>query len=280
MEEAAGWSSWQPLRGAQRDHAVSNSAGLYRIRRQDRSDLLYIGQSGRLKARLGDLQAVFRDAIPYNDPHTAAPCLWVLRVHDGAELEVSVRDAPSDVAARKALECVEVSLHRRDLGVSPYANFGRMPQGWVKSSQNNAKLKARGALRRGYQDASMTRSRDYRSVLDAARSPAGSDWAGFEWTDWTWKAPPANAVGLYRIRQPGQDSLLYIGQGRLRSRLARTMGAVLGDGTSGTLPTDGGHSWVELHGLDQQQLLECENDLIASHVLSRGVPPEWQFRRY
>lgn len=278
--EGGEWSPWRPLRGAQRERAISASSGLYRVRRPDRPALLYIGQSGRLRARLGDLQAVYQDDIPYNDPHTAAPCLWVLRVHDSAGLEVSVRQAPKDVSARKALECVEVSLHRREHGVSPYANFGRMPPGWVKSSQNNAKLKAKGAVRRGYQDPSVNRSTDFPSVLDTDGSPVAADWAGFDWTPWTWEAPPARGAGLYRIRRPGEESLLYVGQGRLRARLAHTIGAVLGDQPSNSPPADGGHSWVELPGLDQQQLLECENDLIASHVLSRGVPPEWQFRRY
>lgn len=99
-------------------------------------------------------------------------------------------------------------------------------------------------------------------------------------TEWIWGTPPADAVGLYRIRRPGQASLLYVGQGRLQGRLARTMDAVLGDWASGTLPADGGHSWVELPSLHAQQLLECENDLITSHALSQGAHPEWQFHRY
>ena len=276
MEEVEGWSPWQSLRGAQFGRSISTSAGLYRIRRPDRPALLYIGQSGRLRARLGDLQVVFRNEIPYNDPHTAAPCLWVLRVHAEADLEVSVRDAPDDVSARKALECVEVSLHRRDLGVSPYANFGRMPPGWVKSTQNNAKLKSVGGVLRGHQDATVTRSQDFPCVLDTARSTVASDWADFDWTEWTWDTPPADAVGLYRIRRPSHDSLLYVGQGRLQGRLARTMDAVLGDWASGTLPADGGHSWVELPSLHAQQLLECENDLITSHACQwPSCGPRW-----
>jgi hypothetical protein len=274
------WSPWRDLRGAQRDGGISTSAGLHRVRRPDHPGLLYIGQSGRLRARLGDLQAVFKDDIPYNDPHTAAPCLWVLRVHDGAELEVSVREAPLEVAQRKALECVEVSLHRREYLVSPYANFGRMPPGWVKSSQNNVKLKAKGALRRGHEDPTAVRTPDFHSVLDTERSPVVADWAGFDWTPWTWDAPPADGVGLYRIRQPGEESLLYVGQGRLRSRLARTRVAVVGDLPTDLLPADAGHSWVVLPDLGQQQLLECENDLIASHVMRIGKTPNWQFRRY
>lgn len=175
---------------------------------------------------------------------------------------------------------MEVSLHRREHSGSPYANFGRMPPGWVKSSQNNAKLKAKGALRRGYQDPAAVRTPDFHSVLDTVRSPVVAEWAGFNWTPWTWDPPPSDGVGLYRIRQPGEESLLYVGQGRLRSRLARTRGAVLGDLSTDRPPTDAGHSWVMLPDLEQQQLLECENDLIASHVLVTGRAPEWQFRRY
>jgi hypothetical protein len=43
--------------------------------------------------------------------------------------DVSVALHETDVSARKAAECVAISGYRRDSGRSPFANFGRMPDG-------------------------------------------------------------------------------------------------------------------------------------------------------
>ncbi|HET9060019.1 MAG TPA: hypothetical protein VFN61_08870, partial [Acidimicrobiales bacterium] len=87
------------------------------------------------------------------------------------------------------------------------------------------------------------------------------------------------ALGLYRVRLMGTASrLLYVGQGRIADRIRahRAKGFVAGhrqaEHFSGALEA----SWVGLEA-PPAQLLEHENDLIASHVLTAGVPPAAQF---
>jgi hypothetical protein len=61
------------------DRSIPTGAGVYRVRVAGRDELAYIGQTGRnLNERLRGLGAGLHAAeIPFNDPHTAAPKLWV-----------------------------------------------------------------------------------------------------------------------------------------------------------------------------------------------------------
>jgi hypothetical protein len=127
-------------------------SGLYRVRVIGDGGFVYVGQSADLRRRLGDLCALYREEIPYNDPHTAAPCLWVMRTVEGAEFEFSVAEVAGNVVDLKTAECVVVSAHRAERGCSPVANFGRMPGGWVKSSGNTKRLTEAGRRVRGRQD--------------------------------------------------------------------------------------------------------------------------------
>ena len=80
------WSPWVPLKGAGRDARLPRLPGLYRIRSVETGRMLYIGQTGRsLRARLGQPGGVYGDVMPYNDPHTAGPALWVHRIETGAQ---------------------------------------------------------------------------------------------------------------------------------------------------------------------------------------------------
>jgi hypothetical protein len=74
------WSNWVPFDGGD-FKGLHAGAGLYRIRVADRPVLAYVGQTGHdLHQRLGDLRRnVLAEAMPFNDPHTAAPSLWAWR---------------------------------------------------------------------------------------------------------------------------------------------------------------------------------------------------------
>src|SRR5215831_14162310 len=100
------WSGWMPLRMAGQNRRIWAAPGLYRIRRvgDDRA-LAYIGQTGRLlRERLAQLRGVYRDEMPYRDPHTAAPTLWALRDRDQCDFEASVVEVHGTVPERKTLE--------------------------------------------------------------------------------------------------------------------------------------------------------------------------------
>jgi hypothetical protein len=217
--------------------------------------------------------------MPYNDPHTAAPCLWVMRTAEGAEFEFSSAELAGDVRDRKMVECVVLSEHRAKFGRSPTANFGRMPDGWVKSTGNNAALVRTGRRTRGYQDSRASRPADQGAVLDLGRAPTARDWAELPWSSWRSGLVAEPMVGVYRIRRPGESRLVYIGQGLIRIRLAAHAAKSQLEGHrqraafSGALES----SWARLSGYSPTQLLEIECDLIASHALTTGSVPEAQF---
>ena len=89
-EQLRDWGDWVQLKGAGRNHNLPRLPGLYRVRRVGAGGLDYIGQTGRsIRERLGSLGGVYRDEMPYNDPHTAGPGLWGLRHRDGCDFEAA-----------------------------------------------------------------------------------------------------------------------------------------------------------------------------------------------
>ncbi|ADL45404.1 hypothetical protein Micau_1854 [Micromonospora aurantiaca ATCC 27029] len=276
---ALAWTGWLPLDDRAVRLQVPRGPGLYQVRRIGDSALAYVGQTAELRRRLGQLCVLYRDEMPYNDPHTAAPCLWVMRTADGAKFEFSLAEFAGDIRERRLAECVVLSRHRARFGRSPTANFGRVPDGWVKSTGNNAALVRAGRRARGYQDSRASRPADQGPVLDLGRAPMACDWAQLPWSSWS-SGPVAEAVvGVYRIRRPGQARLVYIGQGLIRARLAAHAAKSQLEGhrqrTAFSQPLES--SWARLPGCSPTQLLEIECDLIASHALTTGFAPEAQF---
>jgi hypothetical protein len=276
---ALAWSSWSPLddRGARL--SVPRAQGLYRVRIVGESGLVYVGQTTGLRGRLGQLRALYEDDMPYNDPHTAAPCLWVMRTEGQAAFEFSVAEFDGAGRARRAAECVLISKNRAKYGCSPTANFGRMPDGWVKSTGNNAALVRAGRRQRGFRDPSALRSADEPAVLDLHRSPTAADWAELVWSPWSPMQNAGLVTGVYRVRRVGEESLTYIGQGLVRARLAahaakgRREAHRQHEGFRGAVQC----SWADLTGRSKVQRLEIECDLLASHILMTGSAPAAQF---
>ena len=273
------WDPWQDLDAAEARRSVTLGSGLYRVRVRGAHNLAYVGQTSSLRSRIGSLTVVYGSEIPYNDPHTAAPCLWVMRTEQSAAFEFSTCLLDGDAPTRKAWECLVVSQHREQFGHSPIANFGRMPNGWVKSSGNNAALKSRGGVRRGYRDDAAQRPLDHACVLDRVNPVVSDRWAGLDWSPWGALGSAPNLTGVYRIRQHAQDRLVYIGQGRILARLRSHQAKALVDGHRQSAGF-AGHveaSWVGLDSVAGPQLLEVECDLIASHFIREGAAPSVQF---
>lgn len=282
------WSDWIPLQNAIGGDCVPRVAGLYRIRKRTDDHLVYVGQTGKgqmhLRRRIGMLRGVYRDEMPYRDPHTAGPALWALHQIGGTELMVSFAEVHGDTPWRKGLECVVITEHRRRFGVSPTANFGRMPRGFRMSSANNSKLVAAGKRFRGgpstEPDTSHLPGGPPVGLFDGP--PTADGWCGHAWSPWS----PAEdidcgpAEGLYRLRGASSDTLAYVGEGvvqkRVWARLRRSrspshpQGSVLAD----LVPLQ--VSWTSGRW-EKHQRLELENDLIAAHVLVTGVLPAAQF---
>jgi len=261
--------------------------GLYRIRARDDAVLGYIGQTGRsVLERLRALRGVYGTEMPYRDPHTAGPALWAWIKRDGVELEASVAPVAADAVERKALEAVAIALHRQEHGVSPRWSFGRMPAGYAMSSGNNARLVAAGTRHRGGETS------DELAAHVAGVPPRGpldghvesTAWCGHQWSPWrpltaANLASVPNGEGLYRMRGAA-DGLVYVGEGRVRARLAAHAHKLNQQSEQGRVFRR--HAPLEFSALLDEgwlshQRLELETDLIAAHALALGRPPAAQF---
>lgn len=278
LRDGSVWGPWFPLRQASRQ-AGGPGSGLYRIRRHGRETMLYIGQSGGLRRRMGHLMGAYAVDMPFRDPHTAAPAVWAFLQTSKADPDVSFARLDVERPDRMALECVAVSLHRMEFGASPAFNFGRMPPGYVISSQ-------RRHGRRGAADPSAVPAPSSPQVgsLDGGL-PSDADWGGLKWSPWAPLAldeigAVATRTGLYRLRLASSQALVYVGQGILAKRLrSHRRAAARSDSEMGRV-VRGEHvemSWVEWTTNHATHLLEVENDLIASHVLTEGRRPAAQF---
>lgn len=280
------WSDWCPLRGIGRDPRIPSEPGLYRIRAVGSAGIDYIGQTGgSLRGRLGMLNGIYREEMPYRDPHTAGPALWALLQLTRCEFEASVTVVPGATPWRKAVEAAAITLYRAEAAASPTANFGRMPPGAVASSGNNARLVKAGKRFRGRLDPGASPPAPSLPVLGhLTDDPLTPDWFGLPWSTWEPVQEAASArrraSGVYRIRQPHVPGVLaYVGQGLIASRLvAHARKAGVQDARqslhfSGRIEA----SIARLEHMPRTQLLELENDLIAAHVLGTGKPPSAQF---
>ncbi len=273
------WSPWYPLSGASRNQDIPRAPGLYRIRRAGRPGLDYVGQTGVLRQRMGNLNNVYGDEMPYNAPHTAGPGFWALIQDHDCEFEVSVVEVSGGVAVRKGMECLLISEHRVEHGCSPTLSFGRMPSGWTKSSDNTARLVAAGRRHRGQRDSNALRVLDAPPPLSLIDDPRAGSWLGHQWTSAAETSPSANSVGLYRAMRLDGAGLVYVGQGRISTRVKSHV-------AKGEDPDHSQHQffagdltwdWVDLPEIGKTQLLELENDLIASHVRVHDRTPDAQF---
>ena len=284
------WQPYLPLEGAGRNKSFPTGPGLYHIRRIGRTDIDYIGQTGMgLRRRLGMLAGVYRDVMPYRAPHTVGPALWAMRDKEGCEYEASVCPQPdSSTPQRKGWECVAIALYRQENGQSPTFNFGRMPEGYRMSSDNNARLAASGRRFRGGKTDRVEHSHHSgvapSSSLNAPST--GAHWLGLGWSEWKSVGDveafvKPDDIGLYRIRSSDASILSYVGEGRIRDRIKAHLRKGADPehpqyhffGAVGPLE----FSYFVRPDLLRHQRLEVETDLIGSHVLGHGAVPLAQF---
>jgi len=130
------WGPWVSLEQPAIIRAAPTLPGVYRIRRKGGagSRLVYIGQTGRtLRERLLSLAAgVNAESCPFNDPHTAAPHLWLLRLRDNIRLECSWATVAGDVPILRGIEDMLLWRHRIEAGASTEANYGRFYPGYTR----------------------------------------------------------------------------------------------------------------------------------------------------
>jgi hypothetical protein len=292
LNEVLKWTPWIDLFDSWKNPIIPKSKGLYRIRRKNLDDLDYIGQTSsdnmNLRKRLSMLQGIFGEEMPYRDPHTVGPALWALKHSSNCEFEVSVALINGNRPWVKGMEAVALSLYRMEKQKSPNYNFGRMPAGYKMSSANNQKLANAGKRFKG---GPVTESLECHKLGICPRGPLFSEpqsgsWCNFEWSTWsdyqkTLSTLESSKIGLYRIRKKDNDSLLYIGQGKISDRLRNhVLKGNIVDHTQSDIfrpLEDLEFSYSVITNPESHHLLELENDLIASYIIMTRTIPAGQF---
>ncbi len=270
------WTDWFPLNApASALQQTPTPGGLYRIRPCGHAELAYIGQTRRnLLTRLRELSGpTYGDVMPFNDPHTAAQSLWVLRVEEGMEFECSVAPVSVGDQGRHAIENMLLWTHRLEFGESPLCNFGRFHPRYYRST-NRVRGQRGGKLPPGQTNPASGPSA---RPLELQGEPIDANWMGLFWSDLSalhtydlLLAPECD--GLYKILDESTHELLYVGEtqdlrSRLRSHAARKWGDFQPLVSFHALPDD-----VLVH-----QRHELESDLLGAYYETFRRPPVFQY---
>jgi hypothetical protein len=292
------WTEWVPLQGAAIRRAVTHRGpGVYRIRRKggNWNCLTYIGQTGRdLRGRLQALaRCVNGQECPYNDPHTAAPHLWLLRTLDNIQFECSGAPVVAPRSghpntAKQTLRGTEDMLlwrHRIDVNQSTEANYGRFYPAYGRPS-NRREGRIAAPLKTGAPQINFKTTH-----LPALNGQAGILRVNFwERCPLAAVAPPLGrmdnedeaALGalpdtpaVYCVHDKEAMQVHYIGETlKLRSR-ARAHAA-----RRWPLPELWLSYWTMPPGTPKHVLRELESDLCGWHFSQNGLAPVMQYLPY
>jgi hypothetical protein len=270
------WTGWIALDAPTLAfQGLPTSPGVYRVRPVGLSQLAYIGQTKRgLRQRLRSLAIhTYRPEMPYNDPHTAAPSLWILRVEEGMTFECSGARTTLDGPERRALEDMLLWKHRVECGESTLCNHGRFHRLYFRSRDRKTGRRG-GKLPPGQTNPASGPSK--RPLLSQGK-PDDDDWMGLPWSaPQRLKTADLRSVplskGLYKILDRGTHRLLYVGETKsLRDRLRAHAAKPWGDY----------EPVVSYHLLDGEildhQRREMETDLIGSYYDAFRKPPVFQY---
>jgi predicted GIY-YIG superfamily endonuclease len=266
------WTSWIKLKADRNERKVIGAyQGVYRVRPHGQDFLVYVGQTNNLQRRTANLaRHSYKDEMPWNDPHTAAPNLWAWRKEEGWDYEVSVAAALELTRQnREGLECLLLWKYRLEKCESTLCNFGRFHPDYIKSSD-----KARGKLgwRLSYNEARNPRWGPSLPPLKPIGTYASSEWMGISWTEYekltTSRLVPSKP-GVYKIVDSQKEDLLYVGETenlrkRLRTHKRHFQNSLF---AYSKLPSNMPH----------YQRLEIENDLIGYRYGETGKTPTFQF---
>ncbi|WP_225923912.1 hypothetical protein [Vibrio alfacsensis] len=219
------WSEWLPLNGDVEVYKAvpTKQSGLYRIRAVGKDGLIYIGQTGRcLRGRLRALRSgVYASEMPYNDPHTAAPNLWIWLNEESYEYEFSFLLSDLDTPQRQGLEDFFLWMHRKEFGFSTLCNYGRFHKQWIKPTNKKQGRKGERLSKGNFNPSGLTSSK----VLKHIGKSHDADWMGLDWSE-----PEVlntvsinvldNTPAVYRVMDSASHDVLYIGETKeLLSRL-------------------------------------------------------------
>jgi hypothetical protein len=276
------WSPWVPLMTTEEEFKILKEPGVYRIKPVNENYLIYIGQTGRnVRSRLNELRRTLRntDGMPWNDPHTAAPSLWVWHQTNGFEYDCSAACWYASVNEREGLESYLLYKYRQEYGESTLCNFGRFHKRYIKSTgkprKNMATARKGYRLEAGAEDNPAGGSSS--SPLKPRGKPGDEDWMGLTWNDRQLlnvnnTSRILKGDGLYFLIDPASDFVVYIGQGDCKKRL-RSHAKKQWNGNKLQF------AYCLLDpGCPEHHFKELENDLIGNFFEQYWKPPEYQFR--
>jgi hypothetical protein len=275
------WTPWAPLEREAIRQTAPALPGVYRIRHASGTPqrFIYVGQTGRtLRERLSALASgANAGACPFDDPHTAAPHLWLLRQLDDARFECSCAPVEGDVQLLRGTEDMLLWRHRVETGLSVEANYGRFYPGYARSTNRwivrGGALGARTPGRRAEPFADQTRGTDFsgsRPALTGAGWPLEAPW---------WHRSPLTASrslspgpAVYVIHERNAAEPAYIGEtSSLPGRAAVHSASLwpLVEPTIAYLPLPA--------GTPKHVLRELESDLLGWHFSLKGRAPALQY---
>lgn len=275
------WTPWVPLGRDLVRRTAPTLPGVYRVRRAGASAgrLVYVGQTGRtLRERLLALAAgATADSCPFNDPHTAAPHLWLLRELEGAQLECSCAPAAGDKQLLHGTEDMLLWRHRVETGVSAEANYGRFFPGYVRPTNRWIVRSGSGGTREPGRRAAPLADPG-QGVDFAMSSPALQGEAGPIQATWWLRVP----LAARKVLQPGPavyciygrdaDEPVYIGETSSLPSRALTHAGIRWPISEPWL------AYLSLpDGTPKYVLRELESDLLGWHFLRAGRSPLAQY---
>ena len=285
------WSNWEPLENIGRNHNIPAERGLYRVRVRDAKSLSYIGETGSsLRERLGQLSnGIYKNYMPYRDPHTAGPAFWSLLQLDPVDLEASVSPSLNlSKPQRKGLECLAIYEHRKNFNKSPTFNFGRMPLGYRMSSSNNKRLTDAGKRFRGGPINELLECHELgMSPFEEVESSEvfDSHILKMSWSKWkkveNLSSLSGSEYGLYILKDINKFNFLYVGEGKIKDRITTHLKKGFKEEHSQyeffKNTKDITFSFFIDNRLKKFQRLEFETDLIGCHLKKFQSIPEAQF---
>lgn len=260
------WCDWEPFTRETDLKTITTAPGLYRIRSENCEELVYIGQTGRnLRQRLKQLQkGTFSDgAMPFNDPHTAAPNLWVWLREGIGKYECSAAKLECDYQMRQVIEDYLLWLARVEAGCSTLCNHGKFHPGYSKSS-NKKEGRVGEKISPKYTSYNQLKGSDT-LPLAYKSDPLSSNWMTLQWSgqerlfpENVRKLEKRNAV--YKIIAGDVGEVIYIGESSdLKNRMSSHIKPMVDVWGSGLL-----YSYTYLqHDLTSIQRHQIEVDLVG-----------------
>lgn len=275
------WTPWVALERETIRQTAMGLPGVYRIRHAGGQPerLVYVGQTGRtLRERLLSLAAgANAEECPFNDPHTAAPHLWLLRRLDGARLECSCAPVAGDVQDLRGTEDMLLWRHRVETGLSAEANYGRFYPGharptnrWiVRGGRSDVRTPGRRAVPLSEREARIDFTTS-RPALQGEAGPLQASWWHCVLLTEARSLPSGPAV--YCIHDRGADKPVYVGE--TASLPARAL-----NHAAASWPLR--EPWLAYlplpEGTPKHLLRELESDLLGWHFWRTGRAPALQY---